>query len=196
MGTKDFNIIDILIASARLKKVQKYASEEDTVLDFGCGFDAYLLKSVKSIIGYGVGLDYEVKNQQIGENIKLINFHYKNKLPFENGFFSKIFVLAVIEHFDFNKASILFKEFSRVLDKSGRVIITTPTLKSKKILEFLARRLKLISQKEIADHKKYYSEKDILDLSKSTGFRLEYYQKFQFGLNSLAVLEKNDQKNK
>ena len=101
-------------------------------------------------------------------------------------------MLAVLEHVETNKVELLFKEFKRILKKNGKVILTTPTPLSKPILEFLAYKLRIISECEIRDHKKYYTRNDIKELAEATNFLLDSYKLFQFGLNSSAILEKNN----
>ena len=99
-------------------------------------------------------------------------------------------MLAVLEHLDLILVNPLFSEFKRVLKPNGKIILTSPTPKSKNIMDFLAFKLGIISKLEIGDHKKYYSKKDLEKLSRQNGFVLEEYKTFQFGLNSLCLFEK------
>lgn len=189
MGTKNFNLLDNIIAKLRLRRIVHYANRNDVILDFGCGYQAYLLNTVKNLVKEGIGIDYDVENRQ-NDNIKLIKFNYTNKLPFETECFDKVFMMAVLEHFYDDDADNLFKEIYRVLKIGGRLILTTPTPFGQKILEFLSFKLHLISQKEISDHKKYYSRVDITVIGEKNGFKLIEYKIFQFGINSTIVLEK------
>lgn len=189
MNTSSFNIIDNLIASLRLTKVLKYICKGDNVLDFGCGSQGYLLKSVAGKISKGVGLDFEVENKNI-KNLSFKKFVFVDRLPFESGSFDKIFLLAVLEHVRLDVVDRLFNEFYRVLKKDGQIVLTTPTLNSKSFLEFLACKLHLISKDQIMDHQKYYTYNDILKLANLAKLRLIYYKLFQFGYNSIAVLSK------
>jgi len=188
MGTKKFNLIDKIIAYIRLHEVMPYVEKKDIVLDFGCGHQAYFLLNVKQNIRRGIGIDYDVIGTK-NKNIELINYNFKNKLPFKKNFFNKIFLLAVLEHIPTNKVNELFFEFNRILSKKGRIILTTPTPASRPLLEFLAYKLHLISESEIRDHKKYYSKTDIKKITKNV-FKLNKYKKFELGLNSLCVLGK------
>ncbi|MEK7079459.1 MAG: class I SAM-dependent methyltransferase [Patescibacteria group bacterium] len=191
MGTKSFNILDKLISWMRLGKVLPYVEKNDTILDFGCGHQAYLLNHIKEKIKNGVGIDYDSKSYRLSPNIEVRSFHFIDKLPFLDKSFDKIFALAVIEHIDTPKVSKLFREFSRILKPGGKVILTTPTLIGKVILEFLAFRLGIISKEEVSDHKKYYQKKDLEILAKNYGFTVEKYITFQLGGNSLCVLKKS-----
>ncbi len=190
MGTKEFNIVDKLIARMRLNRVLPFLNTGDTVLDFGCGHQAYFLEHVKDKIKKGVGIDYDVEHRNIRDNISVRKFHFKDKLPFIDSSFDKIFLLAVIEHIDIMRVPKLFRECHRLLKKSGSLILTTPTPWGKVILEFLAFKLGIISRVEVADHKKYYNKKDLENLAKNYGFAITSYQTFQFGGNSLCVMRK------
>ncbi len=78
--------------------------------------------------------------------------------------------------------------------------MTTPTRVSKPILEFLSYRLHLIDEEEIREHKHYYNRADIRELVESVNKRLplsghivlEKYTFFEFGLNSLIIILKQE----
>jgi len=190
MNTENFNFLDKLTCRCRLGMTGKYIEQDDVVLDFGCGVQYYLLKWGKDKFRVGYGLDYDVKDYQ-RENIHLVNYKFHGSLPFKGDFFNKVFLLAVLEHIEEIDAQSLFFEFSRVLKKNGRIIITIPTLRGKAVLELLALKLKILSFEEISDHKHYYSGKEIGDLARASGLKVIYSKLFQFGLNSLYVIEKD-----
>lgn len=190
MGTKDFNILDKTIARMRLSQVSKHVNKGDTVLDFGCGNQAYLLNHLKDKINLGIGVDYDVDDKQIHENIKLIKGRMADQLPFEKEQFNTIYMLAVLEHIPLDEVEKLFKEFNRILKKGGKVVLTTPTPLAKPVLEFMAHQLKIISRAEIDDHKKYYTNKDIGEVAKECGYKIAKYKRFQLGMNSMCILEK------
>jgi len=191
MNTKEFNTVDKMIAHERLKKVKDFVEDGDTILDFGCGVNSFLLESVAKKIRMGVGVDYDAINRNWEKNISYVKHKFEDNLPFTNETFDKIFLLAVLEHIEIDKVNKLFLEFKRVLKKDGLVILTTPTLMNKMPLEFLAN-LGVISAGEVYDHKKYYQKKDVAKLAKSSGLELVSYDIFQLGLNSRAVLKKNN----
>ena len=189
MNTSKFNLIDKFIAKYRLLLAAKHIERNDVILDFGCGVQCYLLASFKDKFKIGYGLDYDISDFQ-EENIILQNYRYQVNLPFEGNFFDKIFILAVLEHIEKIKIHDLFLEFYRVLKNKGRIIITTPTPRAQAVLEFLAFKLRIISTGEIADHKHYYSAKEVGDLAVASGLKLIKYKLFQFSLNSIYVIEK------
>lgn len=191
MDTKNFNFLDKIVASLRLRKVAGYVKKGDVILDFGCGSQGYFLKSISKRIKSGVGMDYDVEDFK-KNNLQFIKQKFNNDLPFKEKIFDKIFLLAVLEHIPENSASKLFLEFNRILKEDGSVVLTTPTPFGKSILEFLAFKLHIISEGEIKDHKKYYSEKEIIKLANLCKFKLMDYKLFQFGINSCAVFKKNN----
>lgn len=67
--------------------------------------------------------------------------------------------------------------------------ITTPSKKSKKLLEFLAFKLKLISKEQILDHKNYFDKDELISIFIKAWFKKENieYKKFQFWYNQLLV---------
>lgn len=188
MATKDFNIVDEVIAKWRLSKVTGEIGKNDEVLDFGCGHQGYFLKYISANIKSGMGIDYDAPEKNAG-NIKFKKFKYVDKLPLENSSFDAVVMLAVLEHIDLDKVKLLFSEFNRVLRQRGKIILTTPTKLSKPLLELLAG-FKIINRGEIADHKKYYSKNDVVKLASKTGFKIVSYKLFQLGFNSVAVLKK------
>lgn len=189
MNTQGFTFLDKVFSAYRLSVVSKYIGQDDVILDFGCGVQHYLLNYFKSKFKAGYGLDYDVENSR-ADNIVLINYKYQGNLPLEGRFFDKVFLLAVLEHIEMKDVEALFLEFARILKKNGRIIITTPTPRCKAVLEFIAFKLKLVAEAEVADHKHYYVAEEIYDLAKAAGLKIIRSRLFQFGLNSLYVLEK------
>lgn len=189
VGTKNFNKIDKIVASWRLGQVVNLIKKNDEVLDFGCGSQGFLLRLLENKIKKGVGVDDEVEKEK-GGKLEFINFRYSSKLPKNLGLFDKVTMLAVLEHVEPLKINNLISEFKKVLKVKGKIVITTPTPRSKPILELLAK-LGVISRVEIRDHKKYYDKKDLLSLAKANRLKLVSYQLFLLGLNSVAVFEKS-----
>lgn len=192
MSTDNFNILDVIIAHWRFRKLKRYIKKNDTLLDFGCGYQAFFLKNISSIIKLGIGIDAHLKSQNIGTNIILLKYKFQNHLPFNNHYFDKVFMLAVLEHIELSKIDTLFKEIFRVLKPKGMLVLTTPASRSKDILEFLAFKLGIISKDEIGDHKKYYGKADIEKIIRQTGMEIMHSEIFMFGMNSLYVLRKGN----
>lgn len=190
MGTNDFNILDAFIARWRLGRIRPHIKSGDTVLDFGCGHQAYLLSSVRHLISQGIGLDYDTEDSNPWPNIQLRRTRFTGRMEFPDLHFDKIVMLAVLEHIPLDFVGPLFCEFRRILKPDGRILITTPTPRGKWVLEFLAFQLHIISTSEIADHKKYYDRRDIENLAFEQMLAISVYRKFQLGMNSMAELRK------
>lgn len=191
MGTKDFNALDLFICRWRSRIVRRFLTPGSTILDFGCGHQALFLRGVRQDIRSGIGLDYDAAPGRPAANLEIQNFHFKDRFEFPDRTFDHITILAVLEHIPLDQVSVLFREFRRILKADGSVLLTTPTPASKPLLEFLAFRLKIISGPEIADHKHYWNQADITKLAERDGFTCETYHKFQFGMNSFAVLRRS-----
>lgn len=190
MGTKDFNALDLFISQWRSGIVRRFVRKDDTVLDFGCGHQALFLHSMQKVIKQGVGLDYDAPPSRPAENLEIQRFHFRDRFEFPDNAFDQIVSLAVLEHIPLDLVDPLFTEFRRILKPGGRVLLTTPTPASKPVLEFMAFKLKIISQPEIADHKRYYSKADVQSLADRHDFQCSVYRTFQLGLNSFAALTK------
>lgn len=147
----------------RFKKVKPYLIGD--VLDFG-GNKGELKKFVKGkylVVNY----DHSVMN---------------------NTHFDTIISLAVIEHINVTEVFEVFKKFKSVLNKGGRVFLTTPTKIAKFFLEFMAF-IGVLDKKNIAEHKHYWSQEELYDLADKSGFLVKKYKKFQIGFNQLAIFE-------
>jgi SAM-dependent methyltransferase len=189
MNTKEFTLLDKILSNYRLAVVTKHIERDDVILDLGCGVQHYLLKRFKHKFKFGYGLDYDIKDYRDG-NLELINYRCHGSLPLKDNCLDKVFLIAVLEHIEVKDVGALFLEFSRILKNSGRVIITTPTPRCKGFLEFIAFKLKLVAPEEVTDHKHYYVAGEVSDLARANGLKVVYSKFFQFGLNSLYVIEK------
>ncbi|MDI1334743.1 MAG: class I SAM-dependent methyltransferase [Lacunisphaera sp.] len=191
MGTKDFNALDLFICRWRSRIVRRHIRPAATVLDFGCGHQAMILRALQPDIKSGIGLDYDATPGRLAPNLEIRQFHFKDRFEFPDACFDHVTILAVLEHIPLDLVDTLFREFSRILTKGGRILITTPTPAAKPVLEFLAFNLKIISAPEIADHKHYYSEADLRALADRHGLEFTVYDKFLFGFNCFAALTKS-----
>ena len=106
----------------------------------------------------------------------------------DNKRFDTIVALAVIEHLEVPEIYKLFKKFKNILNENGHILITTPTLIAKPILDLMA--LTGLAEKDnIDEHKHYWNKKELLDLAQATGFIVQKYKKFQMGFNEFVIME-------
>jgi SAM-dependent methyltransferase len=163
-----------------------FSNKNWVILDFGCGPEAKFYKyirnnkiSFKKYYGYDPLkiVDINDKDFQLTSNIKRI---YKNK-------YDLITMFAVLEHLDFPNPDFSF--LSR-LKPGSFLIITTPTLLAKPVLEFLSYRLGIISKREILEHKHYYTFNEIERLFSGYGYKMIKAKVFELGMNNLVILKK------
>ncbi|MBT4349570.1 class I SAM-dependent methyltransferase [bacterium] len=168
-GQGSRSVLDMVIMKIRFNKIASLIPKGLEVLDIGCGYNAELLTTVEGKIKTGVGIDMSVntKFKSSLSKIKLVEGRVDEKLPFKDNSFDSVSALAIIEHVE--KPKMMLTEILRVLKPGGVVLLTTPPLISKPILEFMAR-LGIISRAEIADHKRYYTKKGLSVIMKKIGF--------------------------
>lgn len=156
-------IIEKILQKIRFYKARPYL--QGAVLDFG-GNDGELGKLVSG--------RYQVIN-------------YDHSLLTSNNY-DTIACLAVLEHLSPTEVLSVFSKFKQILNPAGKIIITTPVPKAKAVLDWMAR-VRLIDQRNIAEHQHYWSAQEIKKLSEDCGFSIKFYQRFELGYNQLIILE-------
>jgi ubiquinone/menaquinone biosynthesis C-methylase UbiE len=175
----------------RLKRVISYIPKNSVLLDVGCGTSAAFLKAISPEIKQGFGVDFKVDDNHFG-NIKTIQLRLDNNLPFEDSSFDVVTMLAVLEHIE--KEQQILKEIYRVLIPGGKLILTVPSVWSQPILEFLAYNLRIISETEVRDHKRYYNcEKLKKVLIEHNRFQDFTHQYFQLWMNNFCTVVKKSE---
>ncbi|MBM3233807.1 class I SAM-dependent methyltransferase [Candidatus Pacearchaeota archaeon] len=174
-------ILDKIIRWLRIRKASQFIPKNTVLIDMGCG-EGVFLKKMRKRIKKGIGIDKKVKRNY--ENIIFI------KADLENLKISKkadvITMLAVLEHIENYKE--LLKKSYKMLNKNGKIVITTPSKKSKNVLNMLAN-LKLVDSNEIKDHHTYFDNEPGYYLKKA-GFKNIKHERFELGYNNLFVGEK------
>ena len=187
----NWNILDKIIAKFRYIQVNKFIKNNGIIVDIGCGQEGQFLISNKERIKKGYGLDYKISNHTI-DNIDFINNKNKKDLPIPKDSIDVVFLNAVLEHL--TEPKYVLTEALSLLKNEGKIVMTTPTPLAKPILEFMAYKLHIINEAEIREHVHYYTREDIETLVKELNdyfpVKLEKYEKFELGVNSLIVLQK------
>jgi 2-polyprenyl-3-methyl-5-hydroxy-6-metoxy-1,4-benzoquinol methylase len=165
-------------------KIKKFIPKNCVLCDIGCGFNASFLQDMSNYIHNGYGFDKKVNDKHF-KNIVIKNFDIGDRIPLENESVDCVTLLAVLEHLE-NPKKIL-SESNRILKTGGSVLITTPSLKSKSLLEFLSFRLHIVSPAEIQDHKHYFSKTELITLLEEAGFHQVAVSEFECGLNNCAT---------
>jgi ubiquinone/menaquinone biosynthesis C-methylase UbiE len=183
-------LLNELFRTIRLTKAEKHVQKGAVVLDIGSGVDAKFLFQVSNKIKKGIGLDYRTKKFQ-NRKIEVKRFVVKDKLPFKNGMFDHVIMLAMIEHLKHPEK--VMRECFRVLKKGGSIIITCPSPVADTILEALLKlRLRFLFSdvEEASKHETCFTAEQLSLLAKQTGFRKIHVEQFEFGLNTLLVAYK------
>lgn len=105
-------------------------------LDFGCYDGSFLAsvagKKVGKLTGVDINREAAAKAREKYPQLEIIHITHTVPLPFEDGRFSSITVLDVIEHV--SEQHELLRELHRVLSEEGVIIITVP---GKHVFSFL-----------------------------------------------------------
>jgi len=189
--TRTEPFLEPILREMRLRRVISHIPKNSVVLDVGCGSYAAFLKAISPHVKHGVGVDFKVENTQFA-NLQTKQLRLENHLPFEDSTFNIVTMLAVLEHIE-NEQQIL-KEIYRVLVPGGKLIITVPSVWSQPILEFLAYKLRIVSEAEIRDHKRYYNreklKKVLMDDNRFQEFNHQY---FQVWMNNFCTVVKRSE---
>jgi ubiquinone/menaquinone biosynthesis C-methylase UbiE len=124
----------------RVKWVLRYvdAQPDDRILEVGCGA-GNVLEQIRCGELYGVDLsNYMVENarRRLGSRARIRKADAE-KLPFGDGYFTKVFCTEVLEHVLHPETAVA--EMSRVLAPQGRLIVSVP---NERLIMLLKRSLK------------------------------------------------------
>lgn len=167
---------------------------------------AYFFESKDSQLMGGGQKQVNVQNDEICEDSHILSPSHKNTesndssdsllssplhchLPFANESFDVVCLLAVLEHLSY-PLDMLY-EIARVLKPNGALVLTVPSHLAKPVLEFLSYKLKIVSEEEIRDHKRYYNKQDLLELIAAVpSLHLQKHKYFQCKMNNFAIIKK------
>jgi SAM-dependent methyltransferase len=191
--TRGHGLLEPLLSRKRAAKANNLISQElrgGRILDVGCGSYPYFLAHTAFKEKFAIDqLPPSVKQNEI--NWHVLNLNEAPKLPFADGFFSVVTLLAVAEHVNPISLERLLGEAHRVLQPGGRVILTTPAAWSDGLLKFMAR-VGLVSAEEIDEHVFAYTLPLLGWYFGRAGFAMQqvHFGYFEFGLNLWAMAER------
>lgn len=183
-----WTLFDKVLELKRYTMVVEHIPSNCIIADLGCG-SQNLLRCVASKIITGYGIDTKSKSfEPENEKIIFIKGDLNDYVPLANESVHVVTSLAIIEHL--NRPDTFVNEAFRILKPNGKFILTTPSPKAKPVLEFLAYKLKIISEADIKDHKQYFSCEKITSLLLKAGFTNISIKPFQMGFNMLIIAKK------
>lgn len=154
------------------------------ILDVGCGSHPLFLERTK--FKEKCGLDPMADTAGFPQ-LSLVRRSalQSGRLPYNDGSFDVVTMLAVIEHVTPEEAKALLLETARVLKQGGLLIVTTPASWSDRLLRIMAG-LRLVSRVEIEEHKCAYDRGTLRGLMLGTGFKEVEVGLFEAFLNIWA----------
>jgi len=117
---------------------------------------------------------------------QFLPIHFEKTLPFSDGSFDVVVLLATIEHM-LDKSAVALEAY-RLLRRGGKVIITAPSPLVDDILK-IPIRFHLLDGMSLEEHHGFEPE-ELPAIFDQAGFRTIIIRKFQLGLNNLFVFEK------
>jgi len=150
-----------------IQKYMKEMSPDARILDAGCGTGGNLLllsKYSKNVIG----LEYNIeaaKKAEIKTGIKVYQGSLPDNIPFSDSSFDLIVLLDVLEHIDDDIKAL--NTLNAKLKPNGSLLITVPAFK------FLWSK-----HDNINNHKRRYTQQNLKNKIKLSGFTLKYCNYF------------------
>jgi SAM-dependent methyltransferase len=190
--TRGTGLLEGFLARARARRADALISSDlrgGRILDIGCGSTPYFLAHTSFKEKFAIDQSHPAEAGDIRWHA--LDLNRSPEIPFEDGFFSAVTMLAVIEHL--NPASLvrLFQESHRVLAPGGVVVLTTPASWSNGLLKTMAM-VNLVSAEEIDEHVFTYTLPLLGWYFGKAGFAMERvrFGYFQMMLNLWATARK------
>jgi SAM-dependent methyltransferase len=191
--TRGHGLLEPFLARRRARLANRLIPERlrsGRILDIGCGSFPYFLSHTSFREKYAIDqLPPAAAGGDIGWHT--LDLNAEPRLPFADGHFAAVTLLAVVEHLDPGSLVQLLREVRRVLAEGGRVIITTPAPWSDGLLHVMAR-LRLVSAEEIEEHVYAYTQALLGWYFGKADFPMEKIRSgyFELGLNMWATAER------
>ncbi|MBD3230958.1 MAG: methyltransferase domain-containing protein [Candidatus Lokiarchaeota archaeon] len=176
-GKSRFNIHPKNLIKTRKKFwFDKYILKNGNLLDIGCGVGSKSIHCSKKLDKV-YGFDFNEKHIEICKslatknkvkNVSFFVWNAEKRLPFEDGFFSTILNLNVLEHI--NNRNNLLEESYRLLKEGGLLILTLPNKNT--FWKKIQKRLDLFYYSD-SDHKIEYSKQEIISILKNHNFEIK-----------------------
>jgi 2-polyprenyl-3-methyl-5-hydroxy-6-metoxy-1,4-benzoquinol methylase len=160
----------------------------ERILDCGCGSGSLLDAIGKDKFYVGIDIRKEcIKRVKGRKNARFLLMDVERD-DLRIGKFDTAVACALIEHL--KSPDRFLSKISKLLTKNGRILITTPTPEAERILDF-GSIIGIFDRDAYKDHKGYWDYEEFKKAADRLGLRIEYYEKFQFGLNQFVVLSRS-----
>jgi len=179
--------IDHFIARMRFRAAYPHLRRGAKVCDLGCGLEAAFLEYAADKIAAGVGVDDQVKEVE-GGRWKRVRADLRSPLPFADGEFDHVVMLAVLEHL--TEPEKVLREAYRVIAPGGSLIMTWPSSMVDPLLRVLHALRFVSDEMESDEHQKRIPVETLQEMLKGIGFQKFLHRRFEFGLNNLMVAER------
>jgi ubiquinone/menaquinone biosynthesis C-methylase UbiE len=176
--------IDHVIARMRFRAAYPHIRPGSRVCDLGCGLEAAFLDYASDRIAMGVGLDDQVADGVEGR-WKRVRGDLREPLPFPDGHFDHVVMLAVLEHL--TEPEKVLREAYRVITPGGSLIMTWPSSMVDPILNVLHALHFVSDEMESDEHQKRIPVETLQQMLQRIGFQRFIHRRFEFGLNNLMV---------
>lgn len=192
-ATRGKGLLEPFLARLRANKANQLIPAEarlGRILDIGCGSYPYFLTHTTFAEKYAID-QLPLELEGTGIHWHQADLNAKPVLPFADGYFDVITLLAVVEHLDPDSLPQLLAEARRALKPGGRVIITTPAGWTDDLLHWMAR-LSLVSAEEIDEHAYAYTLPVLGWCFGRAGFAMDKISlgTFELGLNLWATAQR------
>lgn len=188
----DFSLLDKLFLHLRLHIVKKNINfDNKSILDVGCGYHALNLQYIKQNYSpkHLAALDLNLNPDLEKEWIECIIGNLEDWLE-SNKKYDIILATAILEHIQHDEQFIT--SCYKHLSDHGVLVITTPSIWSQPVLEFLAYKLHVIEEVEIRDHKRYYDKNSLENIFLHAGFQKNniHHSYFELRMNNFVIAKK------
>lgn len=177
--------LDRFLQQWRLRVATPWIPDGARVLDVGC-HRGELFERIGKRLGQSVGID-PLAPQVENENWALLPLEFAGALPFKDGSFDCIAMLAVLEHI--RDRNSLAAECKRLLRPGGRLVVTVPSPMVDRLLRVLET-VKIIDGMSLDQHHGFRAA-ETPSVFLPSGFRLEHVGGFQLGANNLFVFSRD-----
>jgi len=180
--------LDHFIAKMRFRAAYPHLKPGSRVCDLGCGLEMAFLDFAEDKIARGVGVDDQVESGTHGR-WQRVHADLRAKLPFADGEFDHVVMLAVFEHLVQPEA--VLREAFRILTPGGSLIMTWPAALVDPILNVMHGFHLISDEMESDEHQKRLPVSEVLRMAERVGFTETFHRTFEVGLNNLMVATKS-----